>query len=426
VTTSARLSRRGLIRAGATATAGVGLGAAGGATAHALAEPAARPDPAATTYPFHGAHQAGITTPVQDRLQFASFDVTTESREELVALLQAWTQAAERMTQGAAAGPNGATGGDPQLPPDDTGEALGLPPSGLTLTFGFGPSLFTDSHGRDRFGLARRRPDALRELPHFPGDALDPARSGGDLCVQACADDPQVAFHAVRNLARLGFGTVSMRWTQLGFGRTSSTTTSQRTPRNLFGFKDGTANIKSDDAADLAENVWVGPKDDARAGWLAGGSYLVVRRIGMQMEVWDRQPLTKQEQVIGRSKAEGAPLSGGREHSAPDFSLKGGDGQPLVPASSHVSVVHPDHNGGRRMLRRGYTYVDGANQLGALDAGLFFLAYVRDPQTDFVPVQMRMAKHDALMEYLDVTGSAVFAVPPGAAKGEYVGQSLFA
>jgi deferrochelatase/peroxidase EfeB len=242
--------------------------------------------------------------------------------------------------------------------------------------------------------------------------------------VQACADDPQVAFHAIRNLTRLGFGTVSLRWTQLGFGRTSATTTAQRTPRNLFGFKDGTANIKAEDDAALAEDVWVGSADDSSAGWLAGGSYLVVRRIGMRMEVWDRQSLGAQEQVIGRTKAEGAPLSGGREHSAPDFSLSGRGGAPLVPADSHVSVVHPHHNGGRRMLRRGYTYVDGASPLGALDAGLFFLAYVRDPQTHFVPVQRRMAHHDALSEYLQVSGSAVFAVPPGTAPGEYVGQSL--
>jgi deferrochelatase/peroxidase EfeB len=379
-----------------------------------------------STHPFHGPHQAGITTPAQDRLQFAAFDVTTDSREELVALLRTWTDAAERMTRGAGAGPVGPTAGDPVLPPDDTGEAIGLPPAALTLTFGFGPGLFTDGEGRERFGLARRRPGALRELPHFPGDALDPARSGGDLCVQACADDPQVAFHAVRNLARLGFGAVSLRWTQLGFGRTSATTTAQPTPRNLFGFKDGTANVKAEDESALVEDVWVGAGDDPAAEWLAGGSYLVVRRIGMRMEVWDRQPLEAQERIIGRTKAEGAPLSGGREHSAPDFSLAGAHGLPLVPADSHVAVVHPAHNGGRRMLRRGYTYVDGASPLGALDAGLFFLAYVRDPGTHFVPVQQRMAQHDALSEYLQVTGSAVFAVPPGTAPGEYVGQSLFA
>jgi len=374
-------------------------------------------------HPFRGAHQAGIVTPAQDRLHFAAFDVTTSSRAQLVALLRAWTLAADRMTRGLDAGEVGAVDGPDNLPPDDTGEALGLPSAGLTLTFGFGPGLFRDAAGRDRFGLADRRPAALETLPHFPGDALDPARSEGDLCVQACADDPQVAVHAIRNLARIGFGTVSVRWSQLGFGRTSTTSTSQSTPRNLFGFKDGTANVKAEDPKALEEHIWVGADDDA--GWLAGGSYLVARRINMGIEIWDRLSLAEQEATVGRTKGTGAPLSGGTEHSAPDFAMPGSDG-PVIPADSHVRVVHPDQNGGARMLRRGYNFVDGTDALGSLNAGLFFLAYVRDPRTDFIPVQRRMARSDTMMEYLKVTGSALFAVPPGIGPGEYVGQSLFA
>ena len=207
---------------------------------------------------FRGEHQAGIVTPAQDRLHFAAFDVTTGSRAQLVALLKAWTEAADRMTRGLPAGEIGPVDGDLRLPPDDTGEAIGLPPGGLTITFGFGPSLFRDADGRDRFGLAGRLPAALAPLPHFPGDDLDPARSHGDLCVQACADDPQVAVHAIRNLARIGFGTVAVRWSQLGYGRTSTTSTAQSTPRNLFGFKDGTANVKAEEARALDEHVWVG------------------------------------------------------------------------------------------------------------------------------------------------------------------------
>ena len=211
-------------------------------------------------YPFFGAHQAGIVTPAQDRLHFAAFDVTTTRREDLVDLLTAWTAAAARMTQGQGAGTYGPVSGPYDAPPDDTGEALGLPPSGLTLTFGFGPTLFRDAQGRDRFGLAGQRPAALADLPQFPADDLDPARSGGDLCVQACAHDPQVAVHAIRNLARIAFGTAVVRWSQLGFGRTSSTSTAQDTPRNLFGFKDGTANVKAEDP-NAADQVWVQPGD---------------------------------------------------------------------------------------------------------------------------------------------------------------------
>ena len=378
-----------------------------------------------TVHPFHGAHQAGIVTPAQDRLHFAAFDVTTGSRAQLVALLTAWTRAADRMTRGLDAGGVGAVDGPANLPPDDTGEALGLPSGGLTITFGFGPGLFRDASGTDRFGIAERKPEAQRELPHFPGDVLYPARSGGDLCVQACAEDPQVAVHAIRNLARIGFGTVAVRWSQLGFGRTSTTSTAQSTPRNLFGFKDGTANVKAEDPTALREHIWVGDGDDAAAGWLAGGSYLVARRINMTIEVWDRLSLAEQEASVGRTKGTGAPLSGGGEHTAPDFSMPGSDG-PIIPVDSHVHVVHPDQNAGARMLRRGYNFVDGTDALGGLDAGLFFLAYVRDPRSDFIPVQTRMARMDAMMEYLKVTGSALFAVPAGVDPGEYVGQSLFA
>ncbi|MEO6509754.1 MAG: Dyp-type peroxidase, partial [Nocardioides sp.] len=289
-----------------------------------------------------------------------------------MALLQAWTEAAERMTQGHGAGPIGPTEGAADLPPDDTGEAIGLPPSGLTITFGFGPSFF------EKLGLGDRKPAALADLPHFPGDHLEPARSGGDLCVQACAQDPQVAVHAVRNLARLGFGTVAVRWSQLGFGRTSSTSTTQDTPRNLFGFKDGTANVKAEEIAALEEHVWVQADDDG-GDWLAGGSYLVARRINMTVEVWDRQPLEDQEGFVGRTKDSGAPLSGGEEHTEPDFGMPGRDG-PVIPRDAHVRIVHPTRNDGARMLRRGYNFVDGSNALGGLDAGLFFIAFVRDPQ----------------------------------------------
>ena len=362
---------------------------------------------------FHGDHQAGIVTPAQDRLHFAAFDVTTDDRDELVALLRSWTDAAAKMTKGLDVGEMGAMDGPYLAPPEDTGEAYGLRPARLTITIGFGPSLFETDDGVDRFGLASRRPAALRTLPHFAGDQLDPLRSGGDLCVQACADDPQVAVHAVRNLARLAFGTAQVRWSQLGFGRTSSTSDTQVTPRNLFGFKDGTANLKAEEADALDEFVWVGPDDDPAAGWLAGGSYLVARRINMHIETWDRTSLAEQEAVVGRDKKHGAPLSGGDEFTTPDFARPGANGDPLIPVTSHMHLAHPANNGGTRILRRGYNFTDGSTGLGRLDAGLFFLAYTRDPDRHFVPLQTNLAANDALNEYLEHTGSALFAVPRG-------------
>ncbi|MFI5629430.1 iron uptake transporter deferrochelatase/peroxidase subunit [Streptomyces sp. NPDC051664] len=404
-------SRRALLGWGG---AGLALGAVatGGTVAAVRTENDAVPAAdSGAAVPFHGVHQAGIATAVQDRLHFAAFDVTTKDRAELIALLKEWTRAAERMTAGHAVG-DGAYGGLAEAPPDDTGEALGLKPSRLTLTIGFGPSLFT----KGRFGLEDRRPEALVDLPKFPGDNLDAARSGGDLCVQACADDPQVAVHAIRNLARIGMGRTAIRWSQLGFGKTSSTTPDAQTPRNMMGFKDGTRNISGTDTAALDKHVWVGEKDDA--GWMTGGSYLVARRIRMHIETWDRTGLQEQEDVFGRDKGEGAPVGKAKERDEPFLKA-------MLP-TAHVRLAHPDSNDGAKILRRGYSFTDGTDGLGRLDAGLFFLAYQRDVRKAFIPLQRRLAAHDALNEYIQHVGSAHFAVPPGVrSKDDWWGRALF-
>ncbi|MFG6492467.1 iron uptake transporter deferrochelatase/peroxidase subunit [Microbacterium sp. P03] len=423
VSPPAGLSRRGLLGLLGAGAGGIVVGAAGGAVVGTTVATAADSGSAAgTVHPFFGAHQAGITTPVQDHLHFAAFDMADDAtREDLISLLQDWTYAAARMTQGLDVSASGAVGGRPEAPPDDTGEALGLPASALTITFGLGPDLF-ERDGVDRFGIAARRPADLIVLPKFLGDDLVPAASGGQLCIQACADDPQVAVHAIRNLSRIGFGRAKIRWSQLGFGRTSKTSAAQATPRNLFGFKDGTANILADDTAGLDEHVWV-PASGA-AGWMAGGSYLVARRISQLIETWDRVRLVEQERIVGRDKAQGAPLSGGDEFTAPDFSKTDATGATSIDARSHVHLAHPDVNGGTRILRRGYNFVDGNSVLGSLDAGLFFLSYQRSPE-QFVRIQKKLST-DAMNEYVRHVGSAVFAVPPGATEGSYVGAGLFA
>ncbi|MFF0591975.1 iron uptake transporter deferrochelatase/peroxidase subunit [Streptomyces antibioticus] len=404
-----RPSRRALIGWGGAGLA-LGAAAAGGAVAVTRGgEDSGPPDtgPGAAVA-FHGPHQAGIATPVQDRLHFAAFDVTTTDRAAFVRLLKDWTDAARRMSAGKAVG-EGAFGGLPEAPPDDTGEALGLQPSRLTLTVGFGPSLFR------KFGLDARRPDALIDLPRFAGDALDAARSDGDLCVQACADDPQVAVHAIRNLARIGMGKVVIRWSQLGFGKTSSTTPDAQTPRNLMGFKDGTRNIAGTETGRLEKFVWVGEKDGP--AWMAGGSYLVARRIRMHIETWDRTSLQEQEDIFGRDKGEGAPVGKAKERDEPFLKA-------MLP-DAHVRLAHPDSNGGATLLRRGYSFTDGTDGLGRLEAGLFFLAYQRDVREGFVRVQRNLAT-DALNEYIQHVGSAVFAIPPGVRdQDDWWGRTLF-
>jgi len=424
--TDSTVSRRRAIALAGVGVAGIaGAAAVGGALVVSdHDQPAAGPS-ASGAVAFTGPHQAGIVTPAQDRLHFVAFDVLTKDRNALIQMLKDWTAAAERMTTGQDAGPIGATAGILEAPPDDTGEAIGLPPSGLTLTIGFGATLFRDAAGKDRFGLAAKKPAALEELPHFPGDTIDPSISDGDICVQACANDPQVAVHAIRNLARIGIGVVSVRWSQLGFGRTSSTTQGQATPRNLFGFKDGTANLKAEETAAINDYLWVADGDGP--AWMTGGSYLVTRKIRMLIESWDRTSLGEQEDVIGRVKGSGAALGQANEFDEIDLSAKTGTGDPVVPIDAHVRLAHPSVNGGVRLLRRGYNFVDGSDGLGRLNAGLFFIAYQRDPRKGFVQVQMNLARHDAMNEYVRHVSSGLFACPAGVSKpGDYWGSALFA
>lgn len=412
-------SRRRFL-AGALGSAGVvAAGGAGFGIARA-SEPTdgGQPANAAGVVPFYGPHQAGIATPAQDRLAFAAFDITSPNVADVQTLLAKWAAAGAQLTKGLQVG---AVDTSPQLPPIDTGEAMGLPASQLTITVGFGPSMFDE-----RFGLSKHRPAALVPLPPLPGDYLNADISDGDLCVQACANDPQVAFHTIRNFARLARGTAVMRWSELGFGRTSSTSTAQATPRNLLGFKDGTDNVKAEDGSELDSFVWVGAESDQP--WMRGGSYLVSRRIRMLIESWDTDDLADQERVFGRLKTSGAPLTGHDEFDKPDLTAKNGDGTAVIDLNAHIRLAAPATNGGQMILRRGYSYTDGIDQsTGLLDAGLFFIAFCKDAHKQFVPIQTRLGQHDLLNEYIRHTSSALFAVPAGlSGPGDYYGKALFA
>lgn len=404
-------SRRRLIGAGAAIAGAAGAGVLAGRASAADT----RHGELTGSVAFRGEHQAGIVTEAQDRMHFATFDVTTESKDDVVALLREWTHMAERMTAGEEAFTNGAVGLNPYAPPTDTGEALGLPASQLTLTIGFGPSFFVKD-GKERFGLGSQRPELLQDLPKFPNETMDAARSGGDICIQACANDPQVAVHAVRNLARVGFGTAAVKYSQLGFGRTSSTTRDQSTPRNLFGFKDGTNNIMADDTGTLDKMVWVAAGDGP--DWLTGGTYMVTRRIRMLIESWDRTTLLEQERVFGRQKGSGAPNGLTQEFEALNFDLVDDKDEPLIDMAAHVRLASPQHLGGVEILRRGYNFTDGTDGFGHLDAGLFFIAFNRNPVTQFIPMQTELARRDALNEYITHTGTGIFAVPPGVPEGD--------
>jgi deferrochelatase/peroxidase EfeB len=368
---------------------------------------------------FYGTRQSGIATPAQEFVNLSAFDLTSHAADDLRGLLMEWTRAAAELTAGRAfeTGPS-----RPDRPPADTGEALGLGPASLTITVGFGPGIFgsVGSSGAFPAGL---RPPALRPLPPFRGESLDPARSGGDLCVQACADDPQVAFHAVHVLTRIAADVATLRWSQAGFGRTSATSRSQPTTRNLMGFKDGTDNIRAEDSAAMERFVWVGRGDGP--AWMERGSYLVVRRIRILFDVWDATSLEGQERVIGREKVSGAPLGERREYDPVDLSARK-DGALVIPASAHIRLAGPDRNDGRRILRRGYSYQEPPEPgSGEIDAGLLFICFQRDPRRQFVPIQRRLAASDALNRHTLHTASAIFACPGGVRPGGFVGEGLF-
>lgn len=418
------MTRRGLLGSSLAAATGATLTLAAGAAAAAatpVAPPAAlagTPPAAPKVEPFLGQHQSGIVTPQQAHIYFATLDLTTTKRADVVALLQRWTLAAQRMARGET---GLVLGTDLDAAPVDSGESVGLAPARLTVTFGFGPGLFIRD-GVDRYGLASKRPEALVDLPKFNGDQLIPERCGGDISIQACADDPQVAFHAMRQLVSMADGVGSLRWMQTGFVSGE---------RNLMGFKDGTNNPSVKDQNLMHTHVWVGKE----GGWMQDGSYQVVRRIRIALEHWDRTKLGFQEEVVGRHKASGAPLGKKHAHDAMDLDATDAQGNLVVPETAHARVASPKQNDGAQMLRRGYSYNDGANfyaerwppwRQGILyDAGLFFAAYQRDPRTSFIRVNQALSMQDMMNQYTTHVGSGIFACPPGAREGSYIGAPLF-
>jgi len=394
--------RRFIAAAGAALAASTAVGC-GTQTATPADTPHRVGDPATGD----GRHQAGIVTPAQRHLQIAAFNFERESSLDLRELLKRWSVLAHAL----AVSDRTSTGSG------EGDEALGLQHTALTITFGLGPSLFRQD-GHDRLGLARNRPDALAQLPAFRGDALEPAYVNGDLCVQACANDPQAAFHALHALTREATGYATPRWVQSGF-----LPSAPGTPRNLMGFKDGTNNIAADDPVALERHVWVGADDEP--AWMRNGTYMIVRRIRMLLDVWDATSIQEQEATIGRHKISGAPLGAHSEHDPVDLAASRHDGSPALPPDAHVRLAAAANNRGVRILRRGYNYADGIDPAtGQRDAGLIFISFQRNPR-QFIGLQRRLAAHDALAKHIIPTGSAIFACPPGASSGGFVGQSLF-
>lgn len=403
-----KVSRREVIKMSLLTGTGIAIGASGIGSIATMTE--AFSDPKSqlknaqkdNTIPFYGKHQAGIVTPQQTYTYIAAFDLQTDKKQDVIDLFKQWTQASAVMSTGKV---EYAYEND-WLPPKDTGEALGLSAARLTVTFGLGTTFFKKD-GVDRYGISQKKPSNLAPIPAMPRDDLAEPYIGGDISVQVCADDQQVAFHAIRNIIKTAIGKAGMKWMQSGF----ISAPKGKTPRNLFGFKDGTANVSIENQQALNQIVWA---DDDKQEWMNGGSYLAYRRIQMFLEVWDRSSLKDQEDTFGRKKKSGAAYGNSEEHG--DVKLG------KLPPNSHVHIAKSI---GQEIHRRVYSYTDGINpRTGVIDAGLAFMSYQKDPAKQFLPMLKKMSLKDNLNEYTKHVGSALFACPRGIQRGEYIAQGL--
>lgn len=406
-----RLSRRGLVgAAGAVAAGSAAAASAGWAARGSADEPASAavaPDRVGRRrVDFHGTHQAGIATHPPAFIELVALDLLRPNRSRLRELLRAWTRRAADLAAGREAS-------------SDASRELGAEPASLTVTFGFGPDLFT------KVGLAGARPPGVAELPAFKHDALESRWTGGDLLVQVCADDPLVADHAVRQLLALVDRRARQRWRMPGFTRTAGMAKPSATRRNLMGHLDGSANPVPD-SSQFARTVWAGADEP---GWLRGGTTLVLRRIRMDLDAWSAAGRKTQERTIGRHKSDGSPLTGGSERSRPDFHAQGPHGGLVIPADAHVRLAAPEQNYGHRIFRRPYAFRGapqevGPHEDGTQEEGQLFCSFQADVRRGFLPIQQRLDVGDHLNAFTTAVGSAVFAIPPGCQPGGYVGETL--
>lgn len=400
------LDRRHLFGYAAAATAGAAAGGAVGLSAGAASRPVAVETPAeqvmGQTYSPHGDHQAGITTPTPAASRLVAFTLTRpKDSAALAKLLRLWSGDIEALMAGVPI-------------PGDTAPEMARPGVSLSVTVGLGPRVFAVP------GLARQKPAGFVEIPAMRHDRLQERWSGGDLLALIAADDATTVDYAARRLSRDAATFASIAWVQSGSWRGADSSGRPVTGRNLFGQLDGTGNPTGQD---LARTLW--PVDPPE--WFAGGTTLVVRRIEMDLDFWDATTRERQEKVIGRRLDTGAPLTGTDEFDTLDLAATDADGRLVIPEDAHARRSHPDENSGRRIFRRGLNYTHEEARDGAIvtTAGLVFLSFQATIASQFVPIQNRIDQRDALNDWTRAIGSAVFALPPGFAKGDWIARRLF-
>ena len=399
-----KISRRDFLKKAGMVGAGVAIGASGAGSVFAnILNSKTDQIVGDEKISFYGEHQSGIATPVQKNVYFAVLDLHSEDKVAIIEMFKEWTKYTEKLMKGELVGEELK---NHLLPPIDTGETMGLNPYRLTLTFGVSPSFL------DKLKLGNKKMEEFKDLPHFPRDQIKDKYKGGDICIKACADDAQVAFHAVRNLVRKGRSLVTLKWTQSGFLPIGN---GKETPRNLFGFKDGTENPKNNN--DFKDVVWYDKNN-----WLKNGTFLIVRRIQMHLETWDRTNLQEQENTFGRYKESGAPFGEKDEFATIDINKLGTDGKPILPIDSHVYLAKKAET---KICRRAFSYSDGIDEVsGQFDAGLLFICFQKHPD-QFIKIQNSLGNDDKLNEYITHIGTGIFACFGGIKEGEYIGQKLF-
>jgi deferrochelatase/peroxidase EfeB len=414
---------------GSIALLGAGaVGAAGGALAEAATRPEAKEQSAvemsqrslanelATRVSFDGLHQAGIVNPAPAQATFVALDSIAPNRSTLVAALKDLSTRARELTQGSTVGTE-----ELDDPPPDSG-ILGPvnAPDELTVTIAFGASLFDG-----RYGLAPLKPSSLEKMPNFPTDDLDPTRSDGDILLSICAGQRDTVVHTMRELMRSVVGHMVPRWNLDGFQSARRGPTPRNNPRNLFAFRDGTANPDTSDARLMDELIWV-PSSSSEPAWTAGGTYQVMRTIRMHVEFWDRVGMFEQQHMIGRDRATGAPLGGTEEFEDPRYDLDP-DGK-RIPLNAHIRLANPrtPQTANQRILRRGYNYDRGIDEAGNLDQGLAFVAFNQSIQRQFATIQGRLNEEE-MTDYITPVGGGYFFAPRGSSgPGDWVGSPLFA
>jgi deferrochelatase/peroxidase EfeB len=398
---------------------GAGLGEQAAAGAPAAVSPAAEAEQVnqqalAVRLPFDGPYQSGILTPKQNEATFVALDSIAPNRSVLFEALQALSTEARLLTQGEAVGVQ-----EIDDPPPDSGILGPLDsPDSLTVTVALGGSLFDR-----RYGLAAMRPNQLGPMPAFAHDELDPGRTGGDVLVQICAGQRDTVVHTFRELMRAIDGRLVVRWTIDGFQSAQRGPSVKNNTRNLFAFRDGTANPEVTDEAKMNELVWVQPGTGEPA-WATGGTYLIVRTIRMHVEFWDRVGMLEQEQMIGRDRVTGAPLGGTGEFQDPDYGEDPAGKR--IPLNAHIRLANPrtPATANQRILRRGYNYHRGIDVAGNLDQGLVFVAFNQDPARQFATIQTRL-EPEPMVDYITPVGGGYFFAPRGTRGGsDWVGSGL--